>query len=81
VSLALDASSELVVAGSEDSYEIFLWSLQTGKLLDVLSGHEGPVTSVAFSPSQPGHLASGSWDKTYGPLATRTARTACGSTN
>ena len=80
MSLALDVSSELVVAGSEDSYEIFLWSLQTGKLLDVLSGHEGPVTSVAFSPSQPGHLASGSWDKTYGPLAIRTARAAFGST-
>ena len=66
VSLALDSSGELVVAGSEDSFEIFLWSMQTGKLLDVLAGHEGPVTSVVFSPTQPGFLASGSWDKTYG---------------
>ena len=65
VSLALDSSGELVVAGSEDSFEIFLWSMQTGKLLDVLAGHEGPVTSLAFSPSQAGFLASGSWDKTY----------------
>lgn len=80
VSLALDASGELVCAGAEDSFEvtpqtkievypkepnqIFLWSLQTGKLLDVLAGHEGPVTSLAFSPSQAGVLASASWDAT-----------------
>ena len=66
MSLALDSSGELVVAGSEDSFEVYLWSLQTGQVLDVLSGHEGPVTAVAFSPTQAGHLASGAWDKTYG---------------
>ncbi|KAG6837084.1 hypothetical protein H0H93_014976 [Arthromyces matolae] len=62
--LAVDPSGEVVAAGSTDSYEVFLWSVQTGKLLDVLAGHEGPVCSLAFSPSGANQLASGSWDKT-----------------
>ncbi|EIM88864.1 WD repeat protein [Stereum hirsutum FP-91666 SS1] len=61
--LAVDPSGEVVAAGSADSFEVFLWSVQTGKLLDVLSGHEGPVSTLAFSPTT-NVLASGSWDKT-----------------
>uniref|UniRef100_A0A8C1MB77 PWP2 small subunit processome component n=1 Tax=Cyprinus carpio TaxID=7962 RepID=A0A8C1MB77_CYPCA len=55
-------SGELVCAGSQDSFEIFLWSMQTGRLLEVLSGHEGPVSNLCFSPVQ-SVLASVSWDK------------------
>ena len=61
--LAVDPSGEVVAAGSTDSFEVFLWSVQTGKLLDVLTGHEGPISSLAFSPTG-NFLASGSWDKT-----------------
>lgn len=61
-SLAVDDSGEVVAAGSTDSFQIFMWSVQTGKLLDVLSGHEGPISSLAFSPTG-NILASGSWDK------------------
>ena len=61
--LAVDPSGEVVAAGSTDSFEVFLWSVQTGKLLDVLAGHEGPVSTLAFSPTT-NVLASGSWDKT-----------------
>ena len=61
--LAVDPSGEVITAGSTDSFEVFLWSVQTGKLLDVLAGHEGPVSSLAFSPTT-NILASGSWDKT-----------------
>lgn len=61
--LAVDPSGEVVAAGSSDSFEVFLWSVQTGKLLDILAGHEGPVSSLAFSPTG-SLLASGSWDKT-----------------
>ncbi|GJE96823.1 WD40 and Utp12 domain-containing protein [Phanerochaete sordida] len=61
--LAVDPSGEVVAAGSSDSFEVFLWSVQTGKLLDVLAGHDGPVSSLAFSPTG-NLLASGSWDKT-----------------
>ena len=62
--LAVDPSGEVVAAGSTDSFEVFLWSVQTGKLLDVLSGHEAPVSTLAFSPSGSNQLASGSWDRT-----------------
>jgi periodic tryptophan protein 2 len=63
-SLAIDPSGEVVAAGSTDSFEIYLWSVQTGKLLDVLTGHEGPVSSLTFSPTGANQLVSGSWDRT-----------------
>ncbi|PBK68743.1 WD40 repeat-like protein [Armillaria solidipes] len=62
-SLAVDPSGEVVAAGSTDSFEVFLWSVQTGKLLDILTGHEGPVSSLDFSPSGENQLVSGSWDR------------------
>ena len=63
--LSVDSSGDLVAAGGTDVYEIYLWSMQTGKLLEILSGHEGPVSSIRFSPSPSSStLASASWDKT-----------------
>lgn len=62
-SLALDPSGEIVCAGAMDPFEIYVWSLQTGRLLDVVTGHEGPISSLAYNASQ-SMLASGSWDGT-----------------
>ncbi|KAL8819115.1 MAG: hypothetical protein Q9223_002386 [Gallowayella weberi] len=62
-SLAVDPSGDVVCAGSLDSFDIHIWSVQTGQLLDQLTGHEGPVSSMAFAPSG-GLLISGSWDHT-----------------
>lgn len=62
-SLAVDPSGEVVCAGSHDSFDIHIWSVQTGQLLDRLSGHEGPISSLAFS-ADGSHLVSGSWDRT-----------------
>ncbi|CUM66044.1 uncharacterized protein PRCAT00003698001 [Priceomyces carsonii] len=62
-SLAVDPSGEVVVAGSLDSFEIYIWSVQTGQLLDMLTGHEGPVSCLTFG-SESSILASASWDKT-----------------
>lgn len=61
--LAVDCSGEIVCAGSQDSFEVFVWSMQTGRLLDVLVGHEAPISSISFSPVQT-MLATASWDKT-----------------
>uniref|UniRef100_A0A803K9K3 PWP2, small subunit processome component n=1 Tax=Xenopus tropicalis TaxID=8364 RepID=A0A803K9K3_XENTR len=61
--LAVDGSGEIVCAGAQDSYEVYVWSMQTGRLLDVLSGHEGPISCVAFNPWR-SVLATASWDKT-----------------
>lgn len=64
-SLALDSSGELIVAGGQDVFEIYLWSMKLGRLLEVMSGHEGPVVSLAFAPvATSTTLVSGSWDNT-----------------
>ena len=52
VSLTVDPSGEVVCAGSLEPFEIYVWSLQTGKLLDVLAGHGGPVTSLDYSATE-----------------------------
>jgi periodic tryptophan protein 2 len=61
--LAADEAGEIVCAGAMDPFNIYVWSLQTGRILDVLTGHEAPLTSLSFSTAS-GLLASGSWDKT-----------------
>jgi periodic tryptophan protein 2 len=61
--MAVDPRGEVVAAGSIDSFDIHIWSVQTGQLLDRLTGHEGPVSSLAFAPNG-GLLVSGSWDRT-----------------
>ncbi|CAH2979650.1 unnamed protein product [Chilo suppressalis] len=63
--VALDSSSELCAAGGQDVFDIYIWSVKFGKLLEVLGGHEAPVSCLAFSPSlASSKLASASWDKT-----------------
>lgn len=62
-SLAVDPSGEVVCAASLDSFDIHIWSVQTGQLLDRLAGHEGPISDLAFAPFG-GVLISGSWDQT-----------------
>lgn len=62
LSLAVDPSGEIVAAGTTE-FHIYVWNLQTGKLLDVLTGHAGPVCDLAFQKSG-GMLASASWDGT-----------------
>ncbi|KAL9314527.1 hypothetical protein ACSQ67_019979 [Phaseolus vulgaris] len=63
VSLTADQSGEVICAGTSDSFEIFVWSMRTGRLLDVLSGHEAPVHGLVFSSTN-AVLASSSYDKT-----------------
>lgn len=63
-SLAVDPSGEIVCAGgSGDTFDIFMWSTQTGKLVDTMSGHEAPVSALVFSPLGD-RLVSASWDHT-----------------
>jgi len=61
--LAVDPSGEVVCAGGVDPFEIYVWALQTGKLLDVLAGHKAPLSCLSFDAAS-GTLASGAWDKT-----------------
>jgi periodic tryptophan protein 2 len=72
LSLAVDPSGEVVAAGSADPFHVYCWNLQTGKLLDVLTGHTGPVCDLQFASAggSSSHAAGGSmlvsasWDGT-----------------
>ena len=61
--LAIEESGDIVCAGSNDPYNIFIWSLKTGQLIDTLSGHTGPISCLNFVSSS-GTLSSSSWDQT-----------------
>lgn len=61
--LTADPSGEIVCAGSQLDFEIFVWGMRKGDLLAVLAGHEAPVSGISFSPSE-AVLISTSWDKT-----------------
>jgi periodic tryptophan protein 2 len=63
LSLAIDNAGEIVVAGSNDPFHIYVWNIQTGQLLDILTGHTGPICDLQFQ-SIGGILVSGSWDGT-----------------
>jgi periodic tryptophan protein 2 len=59
--LAIEAGGDIVVAGSNDPFNVFVWSIKTAQLVDILSGHTGPISSLSFSPAN-GMLTSSSWD-------------------
>jgi WD40 repeat protein len=61
--VAVDAAGELVAAGCIDTFEVIVWSLRTGQVVELLAGHKGPVSSIAFRPKR-GTLATASWDGT-----------------
>ncbi|KAH8739295.1 hypothetical protein FG386_002825 [Cryptosporidium ryanae] len=64
--LAMDRTGDIVVAGTQGEYKIYVWCFRTGKILDILHGHTSNIVDVAFCPSlsSPGILASASWDGT-----------------
>ncbi|CAG5124103.1 unnamed protein product, partial [Candidula unifasciata] len=61
--LAVDSSGEIVCAGGTNEFMIYVWTMKTGRLLQTLAGHEGPISALDFSQAD-AVLASGSWDKT-----------------
>ena len=62
-SVTSDPAGEIIYAGTSDTFEVYAFSLRTGKELDVLAGHTGPVNSICFSPTEP-ILYTASWDGT-----------------
>jgi len=45
--VAISMDNKLAISSSEDGQSI-VWDLQHGKTLSSLTGHEGPIYSVAF---------------------------------
>jgi WD40 repeat protein/serine/threonine protein kinase len=43
--------------------ELLIWNMETGKPIRAVRGHDGPLTSVAYSPNGE-MLATSSWDST-----------------
>lgn len=62
-SLAIEPSGEILVGGGNDSFEIYMWEVRSGKIIEILNGHTGPISSLKFSPNGNGTLISCSWDK------------------
>lgn len=60
-SLAVDQSGDIVVAAAKEVFNIFLWSMENGSLLDILSGHRSNIASISMYGNI---LASVSWDRT-----------------
>ncbi|CCW61257.1 unnamed protein product [Phytomonas sp. EM1] len=59
--IAVDPSGEVLAVGSSHKNKIYLFSIQTGRVIDVLQGHEAPIACLAFHPSGTA-LTSGSLD-------------------
>ncbi|KAK5985744.1 hypothetical protein GCK32_009957, partial [Trichostrongylus colubriformis] len=60
-SLAVDQAGDIVVAGAKEVFNIFVWSMENGSLLDVLSGHQSNIAGISMHGNA---LASVSWDRT-----------------
>jgi WD40 repeat protein/serine/threonine protein kinase len=56
-SLALSPDDKLLLAGGRG--RVYLWRVDTGERLAVLTGHSGPVSAVAFSPDGRTFLTGG----------------------
>ena len=62
--ITVDPSGEVVAASSNRSSTVTLWAVQTGKIIEEFTGHEGPVSCVAFHPSGTTLITCGATDKT-----------------
>jgi len=59
--IALDRSDEVLCGTTKNGFNILVWSVLTGQLLEVLMGHQSPITSIAVC-CQTSHVISSSWD-------------------
>lgn len=41
--MEVEKEGEVVFGGGFDPYAIYVWSYRTGKIIDVIEGHSGPI--------------------------------------
>lgn len=58
-----DPNGEIVAAGGFDPYDVYLFDLKTGNMVEIISGHAGPLSFLEFSKTL-NQIATSSWDKT-----------------
>ena len=73
-SMSLSPDCKLAATGGVDG-AIHIWDLETGKLVRVIVGHSGHVTSVSWSPDG-NSIASGGWGDGTNPHLGRPQRNA-----
>lgn len=61
--VSVDRSGEILCGATTDQYNILVWSINSGQLLDVLIGHESPIVALHVC-QETSHVISSSWDKT-----------------
>jgi len=61
--VSVDRSGEILCGATTEHYNILLWSIKSGQLLDVLIGHESPLVALHIC-QETSHVISSSWDKT-----------------
>ncbi|GMS88534.1 hypothetical protein PENTCL1PPCAC_10709 [Pristionchus entomophagus] len=59
--LEVDSSGDVVCAAAVEMFQIFIWSMENGQLIDVLSGHASTIADISLRGNT---LASVSFDKT-----------------
>ena len=59
--LAIDPTCEIICSSSADTFEIFIWSIKTGQLLNKIQAHDGPISQICFSLSGDKIYTTG-WD-------------------
>lgn len=66
--VAVDLSGELVSAGAQDSFEIFIWSMQTGRLLEVSRSAQAACSGGpgGWGPHATCHEGTSEWPKGAG---------------
>jgi WD40 repeat protein len=61
--LAFSPDGKLLATVGNEDQTLRIWEIETGNCRHILTGHQGPVLSCAFHPSQP-IIVSGSGDQT-----------------
>lgn len=62
LALEVEQNGDIVIGAGVDPYEIYIWSLRTGMIIEVLSNHTSPVHLLQYANTKQ-VLLSASWDR------------------
>ncbi|CAI4230503.1 unnamed protein product [Auanema sp. JU1783] len=59
--LVVDKAGDIVCAIGKEVFNVYIWNLENGRLLDVMSGHTSNITALSIHGNS---LVTTSWDRT-----------------